>query len=215
MALGLEQNNAAILIVGHSDKAINERINSLRYARVRRGKQNPVKAFFTYNSVPDISLSPWYQIPPGYDVRQIYPSGLIEKINVTFPPWFRLVSALAWASSNRSFGVLSVVQTLQTALETGGLFREHLDKRSTGRSQRQPVRFDGLRRGRRHLVDISKQHIAEQSSPADSHAPLTQLVPEAAAQATLALARTVTKPQSDPLPQLLFLFFFGESNSRL
>jgi len=90
MALGLEQNNAKMLIFGHSDKTINDRLNSLRYARVRRGKQNPVKAFFTYGSVPDISLNPWYHIPNGYDIKQIYPNGLIEKMNVVFPSWFRL-----------------------------------------------------------------------------------------------------------------------------
>jgi hypothetical protein len=91
MALGLEQNDAKILIIGHSEKNINDRLNSLRYARVRRGKQNPVKAFFTYGSVPDISLNPWYHPPNGYDIKQIYPNGLIEKINVVFPSWFRLV----------------------------------------------------------------------------------------------------------------------------
>lgn len=91
MALGLEQNDAKMLIIGHSDKAINDRLNSLRYARVRRGKQNPVKAFFTYGSVPDISLSPWYHVPTGFDIKQIYSHGLIEKDNVVFPPWFRLV----------------------------------------------------------------------------------------------------------------------------
>jgi len=91
MALGLEQNDAKMLIIGHSEKAINDRLNSLRYARVRRGKQNPVKAFFTYGSVPDISLNPWYHVPNGYDIKQIYPNGLIEKVNVVFPSWFRLV----------------------------------------------------------------------------------------------------------------------------
>jgi len=80
-----------MLIIGHSEKNINERLNSLRYARVRRGKQNPVKAFFTYGYVPDISLNPWYHIPNGYDIKQIYPNGLIEKVNVVFPSWFRLV----------------------------------------------------------------------------------------------------------------------------
>lgn len=90
MALGLEQNDAKMLIVGHSEKSINDRLNSLRYARVRRGKQNPVKAYFTYGSVPDISLNPWYRLPNGYDIQQIYPNGLIEKVNVTFPSWFRL-----------------------------------------------------------------------------------------------------------------------------
>ncbi len=91
MALGLEQNDAKMLIIGHSEKAINDRLNSLRYARVRRGKQNPVKAFFTYGSVPDISLNPWYHLPHGFDIKQIYPNGLIEKVNVVFPSWFRLV----------------------------------------------------------------------------------------------------------------------------
>ncbi|CAF1315866.1 unnamed protein product [Adineta ricciae] len=90
MALGLEQNDAKMLIIGHNEKSINERLNSLRYARVRRGKQNPVRAFFTYGSVPDISLSPWYRIPFGYDIKQIYLNGLIEKVNVVFPSWFRL-----------------------------------------------------------------------------------------------------------------------------
>lgn len=91
MALGLEQNDSNMLILGHDNKSINERLNSLRYARVRRGKQNPVKAFFTYGSVPDISLQPWYHIPNGFDIQQIYPNGLIEKANVIFPSWFRLV----------------------------------------------------------------------------------------------------------------------------
>ncbi|CAF0828197.1 unnamed protein product [Rotaria sp. Silwood1] len=90
MALGLEQNDAKMLIIGHNEKAINDRLNSLRYARVRRGKQNPVKAFFTYGSVPDISLNPWYHVPNGFDIKQIYPNGLIEKVNVVFPSWFRL-----------------------------------------------------------------------------------------------------------------------------
>ncbi|CAF4676793.1 unnamed protein product, partial [Rotaria sp. Silwood2] len=90
MALGLEQNDAKMLIIGHCEKAINDRLNSLRYARVRRGKQNPVKAFFTYRSVPDISLNPWYHVPNGFDIKQIYPNGLIEKVNVVFPSWFRL-----------------------------------------------------------------------------------------------------------------------------
>ena len=92
MALGLEQNNPRMLIIGHSEKSINERLNSLRYARVRRGKQNPVKAFFTYGSVPDISLQPWYQPPTGFDIQCIYLNGLITKPNVIFPSWFRLVS---------------------------------------------------------------------------------------------------------------------------
>jgi hypothetical protein len=91
MALGLEQRDAKMLIIGHSDKTINDRLNSLRYARVRRGKQNPVKAFFTYGSVPDISLNPWYHVPIEFDIKQIYPNGLIEKVNVVFPSWFRLV----------------------------------------------------------------------------------------------------------------------------
>lgn len=91
MALGLEQNDAKLLIIGHSDKSINDRLNSLRYARVRRGKQNPVKAFFTYGSVPDISFHPWYHVPTGFDIKHIYAKGLIEKPNVVFPPWFRLV----------------------------------------------------------------------------------------------------------------------------
>lgn len=90
MALGLEQNDVHLLIIGHTDKDIQERINSLRYARVRRGKQNPIRAFYTYGSVPDSSLTPWYQIPSGFDVKQIYPHGLLEKSNVIFPPWFRL-----------------------------------------------------------------------------------------------------------------------------
>ncbi|CAF3612553.1 unnamed protein product [Rotaria sordida] len=90
MALGLEQNDAKMLIIGHNEKTINDRLNSLRYARVRRGKQNPVKAFSTYGSVPDISLNPWYHVPNGFDIKQIYPNGLIEKVNVVFPPWFRL-----------------------------------------------------------------------------------------------------------------------------
>jgi hypothetical protein len=80
-----------MLIIGHSEKNINERLNSLRYARVRRGKQNPVKAFFTYGCVPDISLNPWYHPPNGYDIKEIYPNGLIEKVNVVFPSWFRFV----------------------------------------------------------------------------------------------------------------------------
>lgn len=91
MALGLEQNNPRMLIIGHSEKSIHERLNSLRYARVRRGKQNPVKAFFTYGSVPDISLQPWYHLPTGFDIQCIYPNGLITKPNVIFPSWFRLV----------------------------------------------------------------------------------------------------------------------------
>jgi hypothetical protein len=107
MALGLEQDDARMLIVGHSDKTINDRLNSLRYARVRRGKQNPVKAFFTYGSVPDVSLSPWYRIPLGYDIRQIYPNGLIEKVNVAFPPWFRLVRYHTWSLTNESSFLLS------------------------------------------------------------------------------------------------------------
>ena len=82
MALGLEQNDQKMFIFGHNDKSIDDRLNSLRYARVRRGKQNPVKAFFTYGYVPDVSLQPWYQIPNHFD---------INKSNVTFPPWFRLV----------------------------------------------------------------------------------------------------------------------------
>ncbi|UJR10517.1 hypothetical protein I4U23_014720 [Adineta vaga] len=90
MALGLEQDDVRMLIIGHNEKNINERLNSLRYARVRRGKQNPVRAYFTYGSVPDISLNPWYQIPFGYNIKQIYSNGLIEKVNVVFPPWFRL-----------------------------------------------------------------------------------------------------------------------------
>ena len=73
---------------------MRERLDSLRYARVRRGKQNPVKAFFTYGSVPDVSLAPWYSLPHGFDIHQIYPNGLIEKANVVFPPWFRLVSSV-------------------------------------------------------------------------------------------------------------------------
>ncbi|CAF1167727.1 unnamed protein product [Adineta steineri] len=90
MALGLEQNDVKMLIIGHNEKIINDRLNSLRYVRVRRGKQNPIKAFFTYGSVPDISLHPWYRIPNGHDINQIYPNGLIEKDNVIFPSWFRL-----------------------------------------------------------------------------------------------------------------------------
>ncbi|CAF1129056.1 unnamed protein product [Adineta steineri] len=90
MALGLEQNDVKMLIIGHNEKIINDRLNSLRYVRVRRGKQNPIKAFFTYGSVPDISLHPWYRIPTGHDINQIYPNGLIEKDNVIFPSWFRL-----------------------------------------------------------------------------------------------------------------------------
>jgi hypothetical protein len=91
IGLGLEQNDAKMLIIGHSEKNINDRLSSLRYARVRRGKQNPVKAFFTYGLVPNNSLNPWYPIPNGYDIKQIYPNGLITKANVVFPSWFRLV----------------------------------------------------------------------------------------------------------------------------
>ncbi|CAM4931852.1 unnamed protein product [Rotaria socialis] len=90
IALGLEQNDGKMLIIGHSEKAINDRLNSLRYGRVRRGKQNAVKAFFTYGSVPDISLSPWYHVPNEFDIKHIYPNGLIDKINVVFPSWFRM-----------------------------------------------------------------------------------------------------------------------------
>jgi len=92
MALGLEQNDQKMFIFGHNDKSIDDRLNSLRYARVRRGKQNPVKAFFTYGYVPDVSLQPWYQIPNHFDIKHIYRNGLLDKSNVTFPPWFRLVN---------------------------------------------------------------------------------------------------------------------------
>jgi hypothetical protein len=91
MALGLEQNDVKLLIIGHSDKSIRDRLDSLRYARVRRGKQNPIKSFFTYGSMSDTSLDPWYRPPHGFDLKQIYPNGLIQKYNVVFPPWFRLV----------------------------------------------------------------------------------------------------------------------------
>lgn len=56
MALGLEQNDVNLLIVGHGDKSIRDRLDSLRYARVRRGKQNPIKSFFTYGSISDKSI---------------------------------------------------------------------------------------------------------------------------------------------------------------
>ena len=113
MALGLEQNDPKMLIIGHHEKSINERLNSLRYARVRRGKQNPVKAFFTYGSVPDISLQPWYHIPTGFNIQQIYPNGLIEKANVVFPPWFRLVRNEYFLLRSSSIDLL-VIQTIET-----------------------------------------------------------------------------------------------------
>lgn len=95
IGLGLEQKDAQIFLVGHDEKSIKDRINSLRYVRVRRGKQNPIRAFFTYGSVPDASLAPWYRPPPHFDYRFIYPDGLISKSNVVFPPWFRLVKTAA------------------------------------------------------------------------------------------------------------------------
>jgi hypothetical protein len=91
IALGLEQHDATLLIVGHSEQAVRDRLNSLRYVRVRRGKQNPIKAFFTYGSVPDLSLSPWYIVPDRFDVKHLYTNGLREKADVVFPSWFRLV----------------------------------------------------------------------------------------------------------------------------
>ena len=91
MALGLEQNDVKLLIIGHSDKSIRDRLDSHQYARVRRGKQNPIKSFFTYGSMSDSSLDPWYRLPDGFDLKQIYPNGLIQKYNMIFPPWFRLV----------------------------------------------------------------------------------------------------------------------------
>ena len=90
MVLGLEQNNVELLIVGHSDKSIRDRLDSLCYARVRRGKQNPIKSFFTYGSMSDVSLDRWYHLPYSFDLKQIYPNGLIQKHNVIFPSWLRL-----------------------------------------------------------------------------------------------------------------------------
>lgn len=120
MALGLEQNDVHLLIIGHTDKDIQERINSLRYARVRRGKQNPIRAFYTYGSVPDSSLTPWYQIPSGFDVKHIYPYGLLEKVNVVFPPWFRLVKKLLMKCFffYSSFSFSSVIQKISSIIQT-------------------------------------------------------------------------------------------------
>ena len=113
IALGLEQNDANLLIVGHDEKSIRERINSLRYVRVRRGKQNPIRAFYIYGSVPDVCLAPWYQIPLGVDHRIIYPNGLISKTNVIFPTWFRLVRIIVALCSGIRFLCFSSLTNVQ------------------------------------------------------------------------------------------------------
>jgi len=86
-----EQANAIckMLIIGREQKEVCDRIKSLRYARMRRGKTNPVKDFYTNGHVADMYLSPWYNVPDNYNRSQQFPNGLIEKVNAKFPRWFK------------------------------------------------------------------------------------------------------------------------------
>ena len=166
-------------------QSIRDRLDSLRYASVRRGKQNPIKSFFTYGSMSDTSLDPWYRLPHGFDFKHIYPNGLIQKYNVVFPPWFRLVRLWISPFLHPWFRLSLVLQTIETTLETWtSVCSSFVNDQSNGTGARwSSLVIDGLCCCRRNILHGSFD-ITEESSSTDSHVTSAQFLSEATTETT-------------------------------